>query len=73
MAATAGRRAPTLPGVRRHLKPDVILFGEPLPYEVLSAAQQEALACEVMLIVGTSLEVMPAADLPLWPAGEARA
>ena len=27
--------------------------------------KQEALACEVMLIVGTSLEVMPAADLPL--------
>ena len=47
------------------LKPDVILFGEPLPYEVLSAAQHEALACEAMLIVGTSLEVMPAADLPL--------
>jgi NAD-dependent deacetylase len=47
------------------LKPDVILFGEPLPYELLSAAQQEALACEVMLVIGTSLEVMPAADLPL--------
>lgn len=47
------------------LKPDVILFGEPLPYEMLSRAQDEALQCEVMLIVGTSLEVMPAADLPL--------
>ena len=47
------------------LKPDVILFGEPLPYETVSAAQQEALNADVMLIVGTSLEVMPAADLPL--------
>lgn len=47
------------------MKPDVVLFGEPIPYEALSAAQQEALACEVMLVVGTSLEVMPAADLPL--------
>jgi NAD-dependent deacetylase len=47
------------------LKPDVVLFGEPLPYETLSAAQQEALACDTLLIIGTSLEVMPAADLPL--------
>lgn len=47
------------------MKPDVVLFGEPIPYEALNAAQQEALACDVMLVVGTSLEVMPAADLPL--------
>ncbi len=47
------------------LKPDVILFGEPLPYGMLQEAQQEALRCEVMLVIGTSLEVMPAADLPL--------
>jgi NAD-dependent deacetylase len=46
------------------LKPDVLLFGEPLAYDVLSAAQAETLACEVLLVVGTSLEVMPAADLP---------
>jgi NAD-dependent deacetylase len=56
---------PLCPKCGAVLKPDVILFGEPLPYEVLSAAQQEALACDAMLIVGTSLEVMPAADLPL--------
>lgn len=47
------------------VKPDVILFGEPLPYDAISAAQQEALAADVFLVVGTSLEVMPAADLPL--------
>jgi len=47
------------------LKPDIVLFGEPLPYDMLARAQEEALACDVMLIVGTSLEVMPAADLPL--------
>jgi NAD-dependent deacetylase len=55
---------PRCPDCGAVLKPDVILFGEPLPYEVLSAAQHEALACEVMLVIGTSLEVMPAADLP---------
>lgn len=47
------------------LKPDVVLLGEPLPYDALSGAQQETLACNVMLVIGTSLEVMPAADLPL--------
>lgn len=46
------------------VKPDVVLFGEPVSYEVLRDAQQEALRSEVMLVVGTSLEVMPAADLP---------
>lgn len=60
-----GGAPPPCPRCGGLLKPDVILFGEPLPYDALSAAQQAALACDVMLVVGTSLEVMPAADLPL--------
>jgi NAD-dependent deacetylase len=36
-----------------------------LPHETLRAAQQATLSCDVMLVIGTSLEVMPAADLPL--------
>ena len=47
------------------LKPDVVLFGESLPYDTITAAQHETLAADVMLIIGSSLEVMPAADLPL--------
>ncbi len=43
----------------------MVLFGEPLPYDAISAAQHEALAADVMLIIGSSLEVLPAADLPL--------
>lgn len=46
------------------LKPDVVLFGEPLPEEEILTAQEEALRCDLMLVVGSSLEVMPAADLP---------
>lgn len=46
------------------LKPDVTLIGEPLNHEVLQAAQQAALTCDVMLVIGTTLEVEPAADLP---------
>jgi NAD-dependent deacetylase len=64
-AVTAGRMPEPCPQCGGLIKPDVILFGEPLPYDLLSAAQQEALNCEVMLVIGSSLEVMPAADLPL--------
>jgi NAD-dependent deacetylase len=46
------------------VKPDAILFGEPLDYESLKLAQQAALQCDVLLIAGSSLEVEPAADLP---------
>lgn len=46
------------------VKPDVILFGEPLDYDSLKAAQHAALQCDIMLATGSSLEVEPAADLP---------
>ena len=60
-----GVAPPPCPTCGGLLKPDVVLFGEPLPYEAISAAQHETLAADVMLIIGSSLEVMPAADLPL--------
>jgi len=61
---TSGKmpRCPTCNGV---LKPDVVLFGELLPMDVLMEAQQEAELCDVMLVAGSSLEVYPAADLPM--------
>jgi NAD-dependent deacetylase len=46
------------------LKPDVVLFGEELPAAVLEEAQQAALSCDLMIVAGSSLEVMPVADLP---------
>ncbi len=63
-AVCAGQLPPPCAACGGLLKPDVILYGEPLPFDTLSAAQQAALACDFMLVVGTSLEVMPAADLP---------
>lgn len=47
------------------LKPNVILFGEMLPALTMHLAQQEAQKCDLMLVVGSSLEVAPAGDLPL--------
>lgn len=55
---------PTCPSCGSILKPDVVLFGEPLPEAEILAAQEEALLCDLMLVAGSSLEVMPAADLP---------
>lgn len=55
---------PRCPHCHAVLKPSAVLFGEELPHEVLRAAQQEALSCDLMLVAGSSLEVMPAADLP---------
>lgn len=55
---------PHCPTCHAILKPDVILFGEPPPYQSLRIAQEDALHCDVMLVVGSSLEVEPAADLP---------
>lgn len=46
------------------LKPDVVLIGEPIPQDALAAAFRWASACDVMLVVGTSCEMMPAAELP---------
>jgi len=47
------------------LKPDVILFGEVLPLDILNQAQEQAQRCDLMIVAGSSLEVMPAGDLPL--------
>jgi NAD-dependent deacetylase len=55
---------PRCPQCNRPLKPSAVLYGEALPHDVLRNAQQEALASDAMLVVGSSLEVMPAADLP---------
>lgn len=47
------------------LKPDVILMGEQLPEALLRQAQTAVKNCDVLLVAGSSLEVFPAADLPL--------
>jgi NAD-dependent deacetylase len=45
------------------LRPDVVWFGEALPIDVLDAAQRAARECDLMLVVGTSGVVYPAAGL----------
>ncbi|MDR2211482.1 MAG: NAD-dependent deacetylase [Spirochaetaceae bacterium] len=54
-------RCPRCGGV---LKPGITFYGDPLPLEARREAETEAQAADLMLIVGTSLTVFPAADLP---------
>jgi NAD-dependent deacetylase len=46
------------------LRPDIVWFGEPLPLDALGTAEREAYNSDVMLVVGTSAVVYPAAALP---------
>jgi len=47
------------------LKPDVVLFGEPMPHAAVQEAIGLARCADVMLVVGTSLVVHPAAEIPV--------
>jgi len=47
-----------------HVKPDVVLFGELLPADAMAEAESLAARAELMLCVGSSLEVYPVAGLP---------
>ena len=46
------------------LKPDVVLFGELLPVAAIERAEQLAAGAELLLCIGSSLEVYPVAGLP---------
>jgi NAD-dependent deacetylase len=56
-------RCPSCGG--RLLKPTVVLFGEPMPVDAVQSAYALAAQADVMLVVGTSLAVYPAAEVPL--------
>jgi NAD-dependent deacetylase len=47
------------------LKPTVVLFGEPMPQAAVQEAFALAREADVMLVVGSSLVVYPAADIPV--------
>jgi NAD-dependent deacetylase len=60
----AGDGAPLCAACVAPLKPDVVLFGELLPERALAEAQELAMNADLMLCVGSSLEVYPVAGLP---------
>ncbi|MGK0358277.1 MAG: NAD-dependent deacetylase [Bradymonadia bacterium] len=47
------------------IRPKLTVFGDPLPDGVLHRAMDAARNCDVCLVLGSSLTVTPAADVPL--------
>jgi NAD-dependent deacetylase len=60
---------PRCPSCERILKPDVVMFGELLPEGAIARATQLAAQAQLLLVVGSSLEVFPVAGLPLETLG----
>ena len=65
-AAAKVRRGelPECPKCGRVLKPAITFFGEMLPADALREAAAEAQNSDLMLVLGTSLTVFPAASMP---------
>jgi NAD-dependent deacetylase len=69
-----GNRYPSLPKIAERvpprcacgaiLKPDIVFFGEQIPWGAQEASDVEARECGVLLVIGTSAQVAPACDLP---------
>lgn len=47
------------------LKPDVVFFGEPIPWEAQIMSFEESKSCSAVLVIGTSAVVYPAATIPV--------
>lgn len=60
----AGEIDPTCPLCGGYMKTSTILFGQRVPEAVLTRARLLADECDLFLVIGSSLQVMPAAALP---------
>src|SRR5262245_6265045 len=54
--------SPECPHCRGPLRPDIVWFGEALPEAIWETAMMAAYECDVLLVVGTSAVVHPAAS-----------
>lgn len=55
---------PYCPQCRSMLKPDIILYEEMLPQGIWESADILSKKCDLMVVVGSSLEVVPASSIP---------
>jgi len=65
-ASPLGEIPPRCPACGEMLRPHVVWFGEALDPNILHRAFSLCSLCEVMLVIGTSAFVQPAASLPLY-------
>jgi NAD-dependent deacetylase len=59
------KQIPYCPECGGVLKPNLVLFGEQLPSQAWLAAMQASKSCDLMIVIGSSLEVLPVAGLPM--------
>ncbi|MCX5860327.1 MAG: NAD-dependent deacylase [Proteobacteria bacterium] len=57
---------PLCPACGKLRRPNVVWFGEALDPTILSRAEEALQKCEILLVVGTSAVVQPAASMALW-------
>lgn len=57
---------PDCPECRGIIKPDAVFFGEPLPEKVLKEAIHRARNCDLLMVIGSTLIVYPAAFIPMY-------
>ncbi len=60
-----GVRVPRCEACQGILKPDTVAFGQPMPPKETGEAFQRARACDLFMVIGSSLVVQPAASVPL--------
>jgi len=57
-------KKPICPVCRGYVKPDIVFFGEELPISFWFGLQDDIPKCDLMIIMGTSLQVHPFASIP---------
>ena len=60
----AAKEIPICEDCGKVLKPSVVFFGENIPVDALTESQKFAEAADVVLVIGTSAVVYPAASIP---------
>jgi len=58
-------KIPLCPGCGTTIKPDIVLFEDLLPVDAWQGSVDAAQRCDLMLVLGSSLVVYPAAELPM--------
>jgi len=58
-------KVPLCPGCGTAIKPDIVLFEDLLPVDAWQGSVDAAENCDLMLVLGSSLVVYPAAELPM--------
>jgi NAD-dependent deacetylase len=62
----SGEDIPDCPSCRGTLKPDIVMFGEQLPYHVVEEASLRSRAADLFIVIGSTLVVYPAAYMPAY-------